>query len=360
MPRLPVSRKTTQWKERGQVLVLLGLLMTVLMGVTATAIDIGSLAADKRDLQNAADAMALAAAADLPNAADAEAAARQWGTKNGVDPSEIQSIHIQQQSLPNVPNPRVTVSLSRSHDFVFAKALGVNSTDLEAGASAIKTSYGGGDGIVPWTVQEAEMAAANPGDLVTLKYDAQDAENGNFGPIAIDGTGASTYRSEEKYGCQSTICSEGAVSTGCQETAPECDGADCYTEPGNMMGPTRDGVDYRMNNTDSACDSFAEVFTSNENGTYSINQQCNPFVAGSKPSLRVIIVPVIEELCDGHCLVTIKEFALFYLEGYGSAGCISGNNCEIQGRFVKANITTGGLGGVYNPNSLINFTRLVQ
>jgi len=346
--------------ERGQIIVLAALLMTVLMGFAALAIDVGSMASDKSDLQNAADAMALAAAADLPDASAATSAAHTWATKNGVDPSEIQSIQIQQQSLPNVPNPRVTVNLSRDHDFVFAKALGINSTDIEASASAMKTSYGGGDGIVPWTVQEAQKAAANPGDLVTLKYDAHDSENGNFGPIAIDGTGASVYRNEEKYGCQSTICSEGAVTQGCQETAPECDGADCYTEPGNMMGPTRDGVDYRMNNTDSACDSFAEVFTSNDNGTYSIDQECNPFIEGSKPSLRVIIVPVIDELCDGRCLVTIKEFALFYLEGYGSGGCTGGSNCEIAGRFVKANITTGGLVGVYDPDALMHFTRLVE
>jgi hypothetical protein len=359
MGKLRLFLRAIRRNERGQVLVLVGLLTTAIMGFTAVAVDVGSMTADKGDLQNAADAMALAAAADLPNASAATSAAHTWATKNGVDPSEIQSIQIQQQSLPSVPNPRVTVNLKRGHDFVFAKAIGVNSTDIEASASAIRTSFGGGDGIVPWTVTEVELHGVNPGDLAIMKYDAKDGENGNFGPISIDGTGASVYRESEKYGCQSTICSEVAVAQGCQENAPQCDGAECYTEPGNMTGPTRDGVDYRMNNTDSACDSFAEVFSSNDNGTYSIDQECNPFIEGSKPSLRVIIVPVIDELCDGRCLVTITEFALFFLEGYDEGKC-SGNNCEIKGRFVKANITTGGLTGVYDPNSLISFVKLVQ
>jgi len=362
MRRLRLFLRAIRHSEQGQIVVLLGLLITVLMGFTAVAVDVGSMASDKSGLQNAADAMALAAAADLPNASAATSAAHTWATKNGVDPNEIESIQIQQQSLPNVPNPRVMVSLKRQHDFAFAKALGINSTDIEATASAIKTSFGGGDGIVPWTVTEAQMLGVNPGAPAILKYDAKDGENGNFGPISIDGTGAKTYEETITDGCQSTICSEAAVAAEtCLTNAPECDGAQCSTEPGNMIGPTADGVDYRINNTDSACNTFEKVFTSNGNSTYGINQVCNPFVQGqgSKPSLRVIIVPVIDELCDGRCLVTITGFALFYLEGYDSGKC-SGNSCEIKGKFVKANITTGGLVGVYDPNSMIQFVKLVQ
>ena len=367
MRRLRLLLQAIRHNEQGQIVVLLGLLMTVLMGFTAMAVDVGSMASDKSGLQNAADAMALAAAQDLPDASAANTSAREWATKNGVDPNEIESIQIQPQSLPSVPNPRVTVSLKRQHDFAFAKALGINSTDIEATASAIKTSFGGGDGIVPWTVTEAAMLNVIPGALATLKYDAKDGENGNYGPISIDGTGAKTYEETIIDGCQSTICSEAAVLQGCLTNAPECDGAQCSTEPGNMIGPTRDGVDYRMNNTDSACNTFEKVFASNGNGTFRFNsngngaQECNPFVQGpwSKSSLRVIIVPVIHELCDGKCMVTITGFALFYLEGYDSGKC-SGNSCEIKGKFVKANITTGGLVGVYDPNSMIQFVKLVQ
>ena len=59
-------------------------MMTGLIGFSALAIDVGSLVSDKRDLQNAADSMALAGAMDLPNTSTAINSARAWGTKNGI------------------------------------------------------------------------------------------------------------------------------------------------------------------------------------------------------------------------------------------------------------------------------------
>jgi Flp pilus assembly protein TadG len=345
--------------EGGQIAILVGVMMTGLIGFSALAIDVGSLVSDKRDLQNAADSMALAGAIDLPDASAAVNAARAWATKNGVEPGQIESISVLQQSLPSRPNPKITVTLKREHDYKLARVVGVNSTDVNVDAAAIKTSPGGSDGVVPWSVLQSEVNSVNPGDLATLKFDSKDAVNGNFGALAIDGTGASTYRDTIEHGADSIICSEAAVAQGCQETSPECDGAVCPTEPGNMTGPTRTGVDYRINNTSSSCDTFGEVFTSNGNGSYSINQQCNPFVSGSQPSLRVIIVPIIDQLCNGRCNVTIKGFALFFLEGYDNGKC-QGNSCEIKGRFVKAEITTGAIRGVYDPNSLMHFILLVE
>lgn len=360
--RITLGRLQRWWRraaDEGQVMAMLALLMAALMGFTAMAIDVGSLAADRRDLQNAADAMALAAAMDLPDAGDAQDAALEWAEKNGVSPEEVQSVEVLQQSLPNRPNPQVTVTLTRDHDFVFARALGIDSADVEVSASAIKTSLGGGGDIVPWSVLKSVKDGANPGDQVVLKYDANHPENGNFGALAIDGTGSSTYRDSIKYGTDSTICTEPAVAHGCEETAPECNDAECSTEPGNMTGPTRQGVDYRTANTHSSCDAFEEVFLDNGDGTFRFDQECNPFVAGSKASLRVIIVPVIDDLDHGRDEVTIKELALFFLDGYEHGKC-SGNSCEIKGRFVKANATVGGLVGVYDEESLVHFVRLVE
>jgi hypothetical protein len=351
--------KKFRGNERGQIAVLVGVMLTALIGFSALAIDVGSLTSDKRDLQNAADAMALAGAIDLPNASDAVNSARAWATKNGIEPEQIESISVLQQSLPSRPNPEISVTLKRQHDFMLAPVVGINSTDVDVRASAIKTSPGGSDGIVPWSVLQSEIDGAAPGDLVTLKYDSREAENGDFGALAIDGTGASTYRDTIEHGSDSVICSVAAVALGCVDTAPECDGAECLTEPGNMTGPTRAGVDYRVGNTDSSCDEFDEVFTPKDDGSYSIVQQCNPFISASLPSLRVVIVPIIDELCDGRCYVTIEGFALFFLEGYGDGGC-TGNDCEVKGRFVKADITTGAIRGVYDPDSLIHFIQLTE
>lgn len=68
--------------ERGQVLVLAALLMTVLMGFTAFAVDIGRVTVLKSKLQNAADAAALAGAGVSAHNIDA---AKSTALSNGVD-----------------------------------------------------------------------------------------------------------------------------------------------------------------------------------------------------------------------------------------------------------------------------------
>jgi hypothetical protein len=57
--------------------------------------------------------------------------------------------------------------------------------------------------------------------------------------------------------------------------------------------------------------------------------------------------------------VTIKGFALVYLEGYDSGKC-SGNSCEINARFVKAEVTTNAFAAAYDPDSGVHFVRLTE
>ena len=80
---------------------------------------------------------------------------------------------------------------------------------------------------------------------------------------------------------------------------------------------------------------------------------------GGSDSARILIVPVIDELCNGSCEVTIVEFALFYLEGFGN-GCGQGNECEVVGTFVRVNQNIGLLAGTFDADSFNNFVRLVQ
>ncbi len=345
--------------QGGQIFVLFGAMLTAIIGFSALAVDVGGFVSDRRDLQNAADAMALAGAIDLPSASAARSAAEAWAEKNGIESDQIESIVVNGQLLPDRPNPEIVVTLKREHEFQLAPVLGIDSTDVSVHAKAIKTSPGGSDGVVPWGVLQSEVDAAGPGGEATLKYDSTGVDTGNFGGLAIDGTGSNIYEEQIVYGSESTVCSAPAVLIGCVDNAPECHAGECYTQPGNMTGPTRSGVDYRITNTSTSCDTFDEVFTPIDDGNYSIEQQCNPFIENSLPSLRVIIVPIIDQLCGGSCYVTINGFALFFLEGYGEGGC-SGNHCEIEGRFVRAEITTGALRGIYDENSLLHFIQLTE
>jgi hypothetical protein len=70
-------------RERGQALILAIFALAVAFGFVALAIDIGLFYHERRDIQNAVDAAALAGAQELPlDGATAEAVARQWAAKN--------------------------------------------------------------------------------------------------------------------------------------------------------------------------------------------------------------------------------------------------------------------------------------
>ncbi|MCH8199459.1 MAG: hypothetical protein IIA54_05260 [Chloroflexi bacterium] len=52
--------------------------------------------------------------------------------------------------------------------------LGMNSAVVSATATAIKTSPGGGDGLMPWSVLQETRDDASPGESLVLKYDASE------------------------------------------------------------------------------------------------------------------------------------------------------------------------------------------
>jgi hypothetical protein len=127
-----------------------------------------------------------------------------------------------------------------------------------------------------------------------------------------------------------------------------------------MTGPTREGTDYRINNTTAACDTWAEVVTVGSNGLYGLTPACNPFGPnGNSASKRVIVIPVIAGEFHGRSSVTITEFALFFLEGYGDGGC-TGNSCEVTGRLINSNTNYGAYLGTFDPNTVAHFMRLTR
>jgi hypothetical protein len=360
--------------EGGQVLILAAVTIPIVAGMAGIAVDTGSYASNRRTLQNAADSIALAAAQELPDESAAIAAGNTWAAKNGIA-SGTYTLSISGGAV----SPAATVTITRSHKFAFLGLLGVSSKDVSSRAVATKNSYGGGSGIVPWAVTQATVDAAENGAQIVMKYDSTGAENGNFGAIRIDGAGSSTYLSAVRYGSSTFACAESAFNCSpgacpgtypatCAETAPECDGPECDPETGNMTGNTRTGVTFRMSNTMSECDTFAETFGSADaDGTYNLNPDCNPWTSGpgycesttDLCSRRVIVIPVVQDFGNGNSdPLMITRFALVYLEGY--QGDCTGSSCEILGRFVKADISASALAGIYDEEALIHFTRLAE
>jgi len=371
-------KRRTYRGERGQLFMVFALLIPILGGMAGMAVDLGGWASDRRALQNAADSMALAAAQELPDAAKAQTIGATWATKNGIDPTQF-TISVTGGDV----SPKVTVTVNRSHNFAFLRMLGVNSGNVGARAAAVKVSVGGNSGVVPWAVTSDTVNVAlggnNVSPVITLKYDATGANTGNFGAIRIDGSGASTYEADAKYGSNSYVCAVTAPSCVagacpghypdiCAETAPQCDGPICNPETGNMTNPTQRAVDFRMNNTISSCNEFGEAFptTDPDTGVYQLSQACNPWVNGagycatatSPCSRRVIIIPIVDDFGNGQSTVTFQRFALVWLEGY--TGNCTGNDCEILGRFVRADVTMNALAGTYDPGAQIHFVKLSE
>jgi hypothetical protein len=114
--------------DRGSVIVLVVLLMTALLAISAVAVDVGSWYTADRKLQSTADAAVLAGAQDLPNTTTAASSATSYANANnsGVD-----------TWAPTFPDTStIDVSLSKSIPSIFAKLVGINSKTVHAHARA--------------------------------------------------------------------------------------------------------------------------------------------------------------------------------------------------------------------------------
>jgi Flp pilus assembly protein TadG len=123
--------------ERGQIIVLVAILMVGLVAVVGLVTDGGLVFSQRRDLQNAADAAALAGAMQIDeNAYRAsgavvldEGAARQAAEAYLAAESDI--------SYSVLVRPaRVEVSVSRQASTGFLKVIGIDSFEISANASA--------------------------------------------------------------------------------------------------------------------------------------------------------------------------------------------------------------------------------
>jgi len=340
-PRVRAGRS-----ERGQALIIFVLAAAVLFGFAAMAIDVGLILHERRDLQNAADAAALAGAIELPDSPGAAyAKAQEWAQNNGIDAAAGDQLDITVNTLDN----SVTVRVEREQGFIFGRVLGLVSTGVHADATARVGSPLNLAGILPFGVLES--AVGYDGTPTVIKYDASNPTNGNFGPLRIDGNGAAVLEQSIMYGTQTGVC---ALSQ------PACVDPTAQTETGNTIGAVRDGFSYRFDNTSAACDDFNEVLIPDGNGSYRINGPCNPFT-GASGSLRLVLVPVIDEFPNGSKPVTLQYFTALFLNNFDNSKC-TGNDCEVTGKFVKivADPSNDATLGTYDPVNGVKFVRLVE
>jgi hypothetical protein len=139
-----VARLLALRREAGQVVVLFALMLPVLLGLTAMVVDLGNVFVERRTLQKAADAAALAASQDP---AHAPTLAPRYTAANG-GPSSLQPCPPSAQPLsdgggcytwPYKGDPdKVEIVITKSVTTLFAKIVGVSRFKIKVRAVAMK------------------------------------------------------------------------------------------------------------------------------------------------------------------------------------------------------------------------------
>lgn len=269
--------------EKGNISILVMVMMVVLLGSAGAAIDVGRAIIERTELSNALDYAALAGAQELPvDTTKAVQVAEDYLRQNGINPAAVDIV---------VSQDGKSIALNGNSDvaYTFLKVLGIDETTVKANSKVIlgaARSVKGG--LRPFAVEDFPYQY---GALVTLKQGAGDGYHGNYGVVALGGSGSSIYEYNAFYGYDGEIAIGDEIST----------------EPGNMAN------------------------VSNQLQTY-INGIPHTFDSHPRDSERLWTVPLVDTLIvSGRNTVTVTGFAQVFVENIGKkAGKI-----EIQARFVR-------------------------
>jgi len=274
--------------ERGQIAVIAAFVLIAVMGMMVFVIDVGSVYQTRRNLQTIADSAALAGVQELPeNPALAVQTAVNYAALNNFNISSSDVI----VSQTYVNNDTITVTaVNNNTPLYFAGIFNKNSAIVGAKAKAVIGSPSEVNGVVPWGFEENDYTA---GVEYTLKFGSPpDPGPGNFGALAIDGDGASIYKSTIQNGA----------------TTPLSVGMWVDPATGNMTGPTTQGTDDRIYYQENQIfDTFSQL-TENVDTVYKL----------IKGDSQFLIVPWVTPFGNGNQPVQILGFLQFivtYING---------------------------------------------
>ncbi|MCO4253302.1 pilus assembly protein TadG-related protein [Pseudarthrobacter raffinosi] len=192
MRRLNVEQE----RERGGISVIVALLMVVLLGFTAIAVDVGMLYSEKAQLQNGADAAALLVAQKCatsnadPNCAATSTLAASVLSGNALDGrSNIKSLGL------DLPNRTVSVTAGAQEQgkdpnrvtLLFANALGIASAEVIASATVRWGSPLEGTTPFPLAFSVCQVAGMVGGASQLLQNHSSNA-NTDCGPMGSAGS----------------------------------------------------------------------------------------------------------------------------------------------------------------------------
>lgn len=359
------GKKENRRAERGSILATSALGMLSLLLAVGLGVDISHLYLAKHELQNAADASALAGASGLDFSplgitratdravaemnkyefdnsqvtfprANIRFAANLADFDSGTGMSEAQA-----SSTANAPTIRfVKVTTPQSPvSIAFVSMVVGNSLDLSANAVAgVSVPLTNPAGYLPVCVaDEDDISTILPGQMYTFRGSSQESISpGNYQVLAIDGSGASDDRIGLASGVRNVVGAGGIVST----------------KPGVSSGAIRQGINTRFDDYASQLDPtlFPPDVNIKEGITYAQYQANSPFQNPSHPGVRgrrVVLIPICKksQFDNGRDEVRIDRFGAFFLRdkvGGGSGG-------DLQAEYIGVGVVVGS--GEYDPDA---------
>ncbi|MDG5788471.1 pilus assembly protein TadG-related protein [Evansella sp. AB-P1] len=277
--------------EKGAVLVLVALFMTVVLGMLALVVDAGSLYLEKSRLQKGIDLAVLAGMQNLPDRPQAALdAATRVANENGLSGNEL-SITLQEGGTVFYGEGQRTVPLT------FAKVLGFHEQVVQASAKAQVGSLAGVQGAVPLGAYGNRTFSF--GTQVTLRVGSGGNDTGAFGALELSGQGASEYEKDLTEG-YSGILSIGDI---------------VETRSGTIANPTFRAIGERRK--DCPYHQVGKI------PTYMDHPDNCPLV---------VIIPIYKEVVpNDFTKVQIVGFGSFFIDSVGRAN----EGAPITGRFIR-------------------------
>lgn len=196
-------------EDRGAYSVMTAMLLVVMLGAVALAVDVGAMYAERTELQNGADAAALAVAqkcavSETHCTTTAVTVADQYADRNakdGLSDAQVVKLDTGANEIEIRATARDTAAGAGSLSLYFARALGIKEAKIAANASAGWSKFpAAGTSVLPlalsWCVFEGKLNGA----VQLVQVHGQDTSEcvspspsgqvvpGGFGWLADDGT----------------------------------------------------------------------------------------------------------------------------------------------------------------------------
>ena len=310
--------------ERGQALPLICFFMFSMIGFAGLAVDLGNAYAQRRAVQNVADAAALAGAAAIP-AGTYSGAAQQMAAKNDK-PGDAVSVSFNGTDT-------VTVTVQRTAPAFLLRVLGKNSIPVSATAKATVETVGAVKGHVsPYAV--TVQAYAN-GTGTTLFKESQPGAYGTIDLPTTDNTTGGSCSGNTNKGTPSNIGPELAD----QLPAGQLVIGGCLSVKSGASQPSGNIV----NQIPPGNNLMSQDLQSLGNGQYQVISQ--PWTDSNGLPPRLMYIPIVDQLPSGNGTSTILSFAWFYM----TSATGGGSGLTINGQWVSMSLPATGQTGQYHP-----------